>query len=346
LCVFSLLRARGRDCVLSWSHLPGIFHPPHAAPSFTSSVSLSASGTPIASPSSGSAVLRLSFIFSGATAGALSTTSQSTILAAVSSTLGVPLSSLTWLGVTSATGLGLSRELQGGSRVQVGLNPSAASSSSLIQAAMSGGGGGSSVSSAVSSLLSAGFSSALASQPGAASLATALGYTSVSAMQTALSLDSANPVAAVVLSPSPSPTRSPSYSTLSPGETGALVSGILLGCALALYFITIFIVACCVKYTCCCSHAHCKEDYADKSMWCRCVRLKPSMVVQAPPANGPTGDFYPQAPYPYPPPYGGPPFQQQGYPMPPPAPYPQQMAMPYAQYSSYATPVAYPAKQG
>ena len=130
---------------------------------------------------------------------------------------------------------------------------------------------------------------ALAAQPDAATLATALGYGTTAAMVASLSLDPSIPITAVVMSASPSP--SPVYgSTLSSSATGGIVGGILGGAAFALYFITVSIVACCIKCTCCCQHAQCKERYKTRSIWCCCCSVTPP-----PPSNDPI-DFKPVAP--------------------------------------------------
>ena len=236
----------------------------------TPSGSQTPSNTPLATPSPGSAVLRLSLVFSGSS-GAFTPAMQGTIITSAAATLSVPRASIGWLGVTNPSAPGISRLLQAGARVQLSLLPAAAASSPVIQASMASG---SSLSAAVTSALSTGFNAALASQPDAAPLATALGYTTTAAMLTSLSLDSSIPIAAVVMSATPSP--SPRYgTTLSAAETGGLVGGILGGSALALYFITVTIVACCVRCACCCQHAQCKERYRTRSIWCCCCTVTP-----------------------------------------------------------------------
>ena len=232
------------------------------------------SNPPLVTPSPGSAVLRLSLVFSGSS-GTFTAAMQGIIITSAAAALGVPCASIGWLGVTSPSAPGISRLLQVGARVQLSLLPAAATSSPVIQAYMSSG---SSLSTAVTSALSADFNNALAAQPDAATLATALGYGTTAAMVASLSLDTSIPISAVVMSASPS--TSPIYgSTLSPSATGGIVGGILGGAAIALYFITISIVACCVKYTCCCQHAQCKERYKTRSIWCCCCSVTSSQTA-------------------------------------------------------------------
>jgi leishmanolysin-like peptidase len=246
-------------------------------PTLTPSGTRSPSNTPLVTPSPGSAVLRLSLVFLGSS-GVFTAAMQGTIITSTAAALGVPRASIGWLGVTNPSTPGISRllqagarVLQAGARVQLSLLPAAAASSPVIQASMASG---SSLFTAVTSALSTGFNAALASQPDAAPLATALGYDTTAAMLASLSLDSSIPIAAVVMSATPSP--SPRYgTTLSAAETGGLVGGILGGSALALYFITITIVACCVRCACCCQHAQCQERYRTRSIWCCCCTVTP-----------------------------------------------------------------------
>jgi leishmanolysin-like peptidase len=234
-------------------------------PSLSVSSTGTASNTPLVTLSPGSAVLRLSLVFSGSS-GTFTATMQGIVISSTAAALGVPRASVGWLGVTNPSAPGISRLLQAGARVQLSLMPAAAASSPLIQASMASG---SSLSTAVTSALSTGFNTALAAQPDAAALATALGYGTTAAMVASLSLDANIPISAVVMSASPS--ASPVYgSTLSPAATGGLVGGILGGAALALYLITVAIVDCCIKCTCCCQHAQCKKRYQTRSIWCCC----------------------------------------------------------------------------
>ena len=180
---------------------PSITPSAAATPSITSSATATSSITPLVTPSTGTALLRLSLIFSGSS-GTFTAEMQSTIIASAATTLEVPPASIGWLGVTDPSSPGISRRLISGVRVQLSVLPSAASLSSVIQASLSGG-SGNSLSSVVTSLLSSGFNAALASQPGASALAFSLGYGSTAAMVSSLSLDSTIPITAVVMSATP-----------------------------------------------------------------------------------------------------------------------------------------------
>ena len=249
---------------------------PSPTPTFTASRTPSPTNTPLPTPSSGSAVLRLSLIFAGAS-GDFSAPMQGTITASVAAALAVPRAAIGWLGVTSPMGPGISRrQLQAGARVQLSVLPAAAAASAVIQASMAST---IPLAATVTAVLTAGLSPALAAQPGAPALATALGYGSTAAMAASLSLDPSLPIAAVLLSATPAP--SPSQSTrgaLSAAETGGLVGGILGASALALYLLTISIVVCCVRCTCCCQHAQCKARYRTRSVWCCCCAVTPPSV--------------------------------------------------------------------
>jgi hypothetical protein len=213
---------------------------------------------------------------------------QGTIITATAAALSVPRASIGWLGVTSTSAPGISRLLQAGARVQLYLLPAAAATSPVIQSSMASG---SSLSYAVTSTLSTGFSTALAAQPGAATLATALGYGTTAAMVASLSLDASIPITAVVMSASPSP--SPAYgSALSSSATAGLIGGIVGGAVIALYLITVFTVACCIKCTCCCQHAQCSERYKTRSIWCCCCRVTPPPTDPAPAGRPYTSPSY------------------------------------------------------
>jgi hypothetical protein len=133
---------------------------------------------------------------------------QSAITTSIASVLAVPPAAVGFLGVTSSSSPGLSRALQAGLRVQVGVSPSVAAASTVVAQAVSGG-GSAAVSTAITILLASNLPSTLASHPGAANLASALGYSSVASMTSAVGLDASIPVSAVVMSASPSPSPLP-----------------------------------------------------------------------------------------------------------------------------------------
>ena len=248
-------------------------------PTLTAPGTRSPSNTPLATPSSGSAVLRLSLIFAGASGGAFTAAMQGTLMASAAAALAVPPAAIGWLGgVTTGSPMdpGTARQMQAlaGARVQLSLQPAAAAASPVLQASVASG---SSLAAAATAALASGLSPALASHPGAAALATALGFASPAAMASSLSLDASNPIAAVVVSATPSPPSSSRHasSVLSAAEVGGLVGGILGASALALYLLSVSIVACCVQCACCCQHAACRARYRARSMWCCCCAIAP-----------------------------------------------------------------------
>jgi hypothetical protein len=262
------------------------------SPTGTPSITPTPSNTPLVTPSAGGTVLRLSFIFSNASA-AFNAEMQRTIMAAAAVALDVPPASIGWLGTTNPAAPGISRLLQaGGTRVQLSVAPIALTASAAVQAAVAAN--SNSLPAAVSSVLSANFNSALATQQNAAALATALGYGSTAAMQSSLSLDPSIPVSAVVMSatpsPSPPPSTSPSPSPLppppGPSQLPALIGGIVGAAAVGLYFFIVSIVACCVKCTCCCQHALCNDHYQTRSIWCCCCTTRSAKQVHLPNPGG------------------------------------------------------------
>ena len=195
---------------------------------------------------------------------------QALLVASVASSLTVPQSAVSFLGVSSPSSSGVSRALQSGVRVQLGVVPAAAVQSPTVQALLTGP-SSSALAAAVSGALTAGFSAALLSQPQAAAVAGALGYASASAMAGNWAQDTSLPVAALVLSatPLPSAAASPPAST-SPSAALAIVVGVAAGFAIGLYLLIVSVLACCKQCSCCCQHALYKESFRTRTVWCWC----------------------------------------------------------------------------
>ena len=277
--VFSSVVWAADSTAVFWARPTPTVSPTNAV-TISAGLSPSPSNTPLVTPSSGSAVLRLSLVFSASSGAVFTAAMQGTIIVSAATALGVPRASIGWLGVTNSSESGISRRLQsgGGTRVQLSVSPAAASASSSIATLV---GSGSSLTAAVTSVLSTGFSTALAAQPDSATLATALGYGSTSAMVASLSLDSSIPITAVVMSATPSP--SPLEESNPSNGTGGLVVGALFGAVFAVYVLTVSVIASCVHCACCSRHEECKARYSKRSVWllfCGCgtaqVAAKPS----------------------------------------------------------------------